>query len=123
MGKKVITWCLAILCVSGCHHFRAHTISDGKRGGVEAVSVEKPPRLVLMRGTGVYYAPESHEDIFFYGGRWYYLTGVVWYASVSLEGPWMVVLQEELPQALFEVPPGKFKNVPPGWEKVHGNGR
>ncbi len=62
-----------------------------------------PPELVVIPGTYVYYCPDAHVDIFFYGGYWYRPYGGYWYRSVGYGGPWVYI--ESAPSVLLRLPP------------------
>jgi len=119
MKNKIAFLAIAALLVAGCHQIGQYAPPPDGEQEAKAVHVKKPPRLVLIRGVGVYYAPEAEDDVFFYGGTWYYYSGVDWYLSQSHRGPWEKILQEALPQVMFRVPPDKFKMTPPGWGEVY----
>jgi hypothetical protein len=122
MKDKIIILAIVIPCITGCYHYGTYVPPPDGEQEAKAVTVKKPPRLILIRGVGVYYSPEADDDIFFYGGTWYYYSGIDWFVSESYKGPWEKILQETLPQVMFRVPPEKFKNVPPGWGEAHGTG-
>lgn len=121
MKQGITALAIAIALVTGCVHYRTHTLPPEDRQE-RTVSVKKPPRLILIRGVGVYYAPEADDDIFFYGGTWYYFSGDTWYLSQSHKGPWEEIQQNALPTVMFRVPPENFKRVPPGWRDVYQRG-
>ena len=109
---------LSILAVS-CSYGRVNGHDAGREKEVY-LPVDKPPRLVLIRDAGVYYAPESRSDIFFYGGWWYYYSDSTWYRSVSYKGLWKGVEEGSLPFAILKVPLEDFKVPPPDWVRKEG---
>ncbi len=48
------------------------------------VNLPAPPALVVIRQTPVVYAPSVGANYFFYGGRYYVLSGAGWYVGPSL---------------------------------------
>lgn len=122
MKDRIVILAIVIFSITGCYPFGTYVPPPEGERPEKSVRVTKPPRLILIRGVGVYYAPEAEDDIFFYGGTWYYYSGIDWYVSQSYKGPWEKILQEALPQVMFRVPPEKFKNVPPDWGQVRGTG-
>ena len=122
MKHTSIVLAVVLFCIAGCAYRGTYGPPSGEEREARAISVKKPPRLVLIRGVGVYYAPDAKDDIFFYGGTWYYYSGIDWYMSQSYKGPWEKTLQGSLPQVMFRVPPEKFKTVPFDWGEVYRAG-
>jgi hypothetical protein len=63
---------------------------------------------------GVYYAPNLGQDLFRYGGQYYYYNQGLWQIARALTGPWQVIVNP--PQVFYNIGPTYFKN-PPGWAK------
>jgi hypothetical protein len=77
------------------------------------IVVETEPRVVLIPGTEVYYAPDVAANIYVVGGLWYYFHDGHWFHSRSYRGPWAFTEERRLPSGLRRLPPG-FRNHPPG---------
>ena len=96
------------------------------------VNIGEPPRLVVVPGMPVYYAPTVAYNYFFYGGRYYLFYNGGWYFSAFHNGPWTVVALQSVPQPIltvpveyYRVPPGhwKSKHGPPPWAAAKGHGK
>ena len=64
------------------------------------VVVYSPPTMVLMPEPQTYVAVGVPYDIFFIGGRYYYLHGGHWFWGPAYAGPWTYVAVESLPPGL-----------------------
>ncbi len=96
----------AVLFVLGC--VVVHDVPPG-----HAKRYPAEPRIVLMPGTTIYYAPDVEEDIYFVGDVWYLRVEGVWYSAGHYNGPW--VAAGHVPPGLAKVPPGHLKGKgPPG---------
>ena len=49
------------------------------------------PRLVIVPGYPVYYAPQVNANFFFYDGMYWVYHDDYWYASSWYNGPWAIV--------------------------------
>jgi hypothetical protein len=67
------------------------------------------PRLVIIEGTGVSYAADCNEDIYFCDGAWYRFYGGGWYSCRTHGGAWVAI----------GAPPPAFGRIPPGHAKFH----
>ena len=91
------------------------------------------PRLVIVPGYPVYYAPSVHANYFFYDGL-YWVFNVedgYWYSSSWYNGPWVFVDPVYVPRPLLVVPyryymvrpvywRGWDYNLPPRWGQQWG---
>jgi hypothetical protein len=79
------------------------------------------PRLVVVPGYPVYYAPAVRANYFFYDGL-YWVFNVddgYWYSSSWYNGPWVVVEPDFVPQPILVIPYRYYKVRPrywAGWE-------
>ncbi|MHB8781941.1 MAG: hypothetical protein ACYDAX_00755 [Desulfobacteria bacterium] len=101
--------------------------------GPPPVVVAEPPEVVLIPRSRVYFAPDPHVDIFFYGGYWWSPRGERWFRSRAYNGPWGVVERRRVPRevivvprdyrARFErerrIPYGQWKKERREWEKAY----
>src|SRR6266446_8205226 len=69
------------------------------------IVVEAEPRVVLIPGTGVYYAPDVTTNMYVVGGVWYYLYDGRWFRGRSYRGPWAFVNERHVPSGLRRIPP------------------
>jgi hypothetical protein len=83
------------------------------------IVVAAPPRLVVVPGTPVSYAPGVSFNFFAYGGRYYTHHDGAWFVSATYGGPWTFVAVERVPRPVLAVPVTYYK-VPPGHAKKHG---
>jgi hypothetical protein len=90
------------------------------------------PRLVVVPGYPVYYAPGVNSNYFFYDGLYWVYQGDNWYASSWYNGPWGLVAPEAVPVYVLRVPvryyrhpPGHFRgwrrDAPPRWGEHWGH--
>jgi hypothetical protein len=92
------------------------------------VFVEAPPRIVVVPGTPVYYAPGAEFNLFVYGGRYYSFHNGAWFTSTTHGGPWVVLERERVPRPVLAVPTTYYR-MPPGQarkmgrEEPEGHGR
>src|SRR5690349_22494878 len=64
------------------------------------VVLYSPPTMVLMPEPQMYVAVGVPYDIYFVGGRYYYLHGSNWFWGPAYGGPWTYVAIERLPPGL-----------------------
>jgi len=64
------------------------------------VIVEAPPHMLFLQDPGVYAAVGIPYDVFFIGGRYYYLHGNNWFWGPGYGGPWTYVQYRTLPPGL-----------------------
>ncbi len=82
------------------------------------------PRLVVVPGYPVYYAPDLRANYFFYDGLFWVFNvdDGYWYSSSWYNGPWVVVEPDFVPQPILVVP-YRYYHVRPaywrGWAYDH----
>ncbi|HET8578917.1 MAG TPA: hypothetical protein VFO18_17605 [Methylomirabilota bacterium] len=79
------------------------------------INLPGPPRLVVVPGTPVLYAPSVHANYFFYSGQYYVFTNGVWYVGPRFNGPWVVVVPAYVPPPILRVPVTYYRVPPPEW--------
>ena len=96
--------------------------------GPPPIVVSAPPAVVMIPQTQVYFVPDPHIDVFFYGGYWWSPRGEQWYRAKAYNGPWGVIEQRKVPRAVIYVPQdyrGRYEreqHVPYGqWKKEHSS--
>mgnify|MGYP001570401688 CR=1 FL=1 len=117
--KKLSQMCssaLGVFVLAGCDLYVADTPGHSRTRSVVSYS---GPRLVLVVGTSIEYAPEEDDDIFFYRDQWYAYREGVWFRSSIQTGPWLVVRTGRLPRAFAQIPPGNFKHRRGNYHPVH----
>src|SRR5262245_2348650 len=55
------------------------------------------PRLVVIPGSPVLYAPGVNFNLFVHSGRYYSFHNGVWFHSPKRGGPWMMVAMDKVP--------------------------
>lgn len=86
------------------------------------IVIATPPRLVVVPGTPVLYAPAVPHNYFFYRRKYYVLHDGAWFFAPAHHGPWTFIAAERVPRPLLRVPVAYYK-VPPGHLKKHGHGK
>jgi hypothetical protein len=81
-----------------------------------AIVVPAPPRLVIVPGTPVFYAPEVEYNYFVYGNHHYVVRDGRWFRARTHRGPWKFVAVEHVPRPIVAVPVTYYR-VPPGHAK------
>ena len=71
-----------------------------------------PPRVVVVPGSAVYYAPEGNANLFVYGGRYYTFHEGHWFVSPRHGGPWTFIAVEQVPAPVVAVPVKYYRVVP-----------
>jgi hypothetical protein len=83
------------------------------------IGVDLPvfPRLVVVPGYPVYYAPAVRANYFFYDGLFWVFNvdDGYWYSSSWYNGPWVVVEPEFVPQPILVVPYRYYRVRPVYW--------
>jgi hypothetical protein len=101
------------------------------------IVIESPPRLVVVPGAPVQYAPDVSYNYFSYGGRYYTIRDDRWYVAPGYGGPWTYVERTRVPGPLLGVPVRYYREpryyhehhrghphgMPPGQaKKIYGKG-
>jgi hypothetical protein len=94
--------------------------------GPPQIVVAEPPEVVLVPRSRVYFSPDPHVDVFFYGGYWWSPRGERWFRSRAYNGPWGVVERRRVPREVIVVPRDyrarfeRERRIPYGqWKKEH----
>jgi hypothetical protein len=99
--------------------------------GPPPIVVSAPPGVVMIPQTQVYFVPDPHIDVFFYGGYWGSPRGEQWYRAKAYHGPWGAIEQRKVPRSVIYVPQdyrgryereqhvpyGQWKRDHPSWDK------
>ncbi|MBP2687648.1 MAG: hypothetical protein H6Q81_2553 [Deltaproteobacteria bacterium] len=72
--------------------------------GPPPIVVSAPPAVVMIPQTQVYFVPDPHIDVFFYGGYWWSPRGEQWYRARAYNGPWGAIEHRRVPPAVIYVP-------------------
>jgi hypothetical protein len=97
-----------------------------------AINLSLYPELVPVPGYPVYYAPRLESNYFFYDGLYWVFQGDNWYASSWYNGPWQLVVADDVPLFVLRIPvryyvrpPVFFRgwqvNASPRWGEHWGN--
>ena len=78
----------------------AHVNVNVNIGPPVPVIVQAPPQMLFLSDPGVYVAVGIPYDVFFIGGRYYYLHGKNWFWGPGYDGPWTYVEYRTLPPGL-----------------------
>jgi hypothetical protein len=96
--------------------------------GPPPIVVSAPPAVVMIPQSQVYFVPDPHMDVFFYGGYWWSPRGERWYRARAYNGPWGVIERTRVPRAVIYVPRDyrqrydRERHVPYGqWKKEHSS--
>jgi hypothetical protein len=77
------------------------------------INVPAYPRLALIPGYPVYYAPSLRANFFFYDGMYWVYQDDYWYASYWYNGPWWIVEPVAVPVFILRVPVRYYSLPPP----------
>jgi hypothetical protein len=80
------------------------------------IHLPAPPAFVVIPGMPVYYAPQTPENVFFYGHHYWAFQGGGWYFGQSWNGPWAVVEPARVPAPILQVPVRYYRVPPAGWK-------
>jgi hypothetical protein len=80
------------------------------------IVVASPPRVVVVPGSPVYYAPDASVNLFVYGGRYYTFHEGAWFVGPKHSGPWTFIAVDRVPAPVVAVPV-KYYRVAPGPDK------
>jgi hypothetical protein len=69
-------------------------------GAPPPVVVHSPPTMLFLPEPGFYVAVGVPYDIYFVGGRYYYLNDDHWFQATGYGGPWVHVIPSALPPGL-----------------------
>ena len=125
--RSVVGFLLAAAAVLAVPVLARAEVSVNINIGPPPIVVAEPPAVVAIPQTRVWFAPDPHVEVFFYGGYWWSPRGPQWYRSRAYNGPWGVVETYRVPKAVIYVPRdyrtryGNERHVPYGqWKKEHG---
>ena len=84
------------------------------------------PALVVVQ-PGVQVVPDYEDEVFFTAGAYWLRRGPTWYRAPRPTVAFVPVAVARVPVALVRLPPPghykRYKHVPPGHAKRHGEGR
>lgn len=88
---------------------------DSVRYGV-SLGIDLPayPRLTLVPGYPVYYAPQLAHNYFFYDGHYWVYQRDNWYVSAWYNGPWALVDRRYVPLYVLRIPV-RYYLAPPSY--------
>jgi hypothetical protein len=113
MRHRFIALCISLLCAAtAAPTHAAVSVSIG-------INVPVYPRMVVVPGYPVYYAPTLGANFFFYDGMYWVLEGDSWYMSSWYNGPWVIVEPAYVPYYVLRVPVRYYMAPPPyfrGWQ-------
>jgi len=78
--------------------------------------IAEPPRVVIVPGSPVYYAPGVDFNLFVYHRHYYRFHEGAWFIASSHGGPWTHVERARVPQPVLAVPVTYYR-IPPGHAK------
>lgn len=126
---KIFRYLLAIAAIAAATGFSEPARSEVSVNinlGPPPIVVAEPPEVVLVPRSRVYFVPDPHVDVFFYGGYWWSPRGDRWYRSRAYNGPWGVIERRRVPREVIVVPRdyrGRYereRHIPYGqWKKEH----
>ncbi|HKX40087.1 MAG TPA: hypothetical protein VJO99_02945 [Burkholderiaceae bacterium] len=113
MRRRIIALCMSLLC--------AATAAPAQAAVSVSIGINVPvyPRMVVVPGYPVYYAPSLGANFFFYDGVYWVLEGDSWYMSSWYNGPWAIVEPAYVPYYVLRVPVRYYRAPPPyfrGWQ-------
>ena len=71
-----------------------------------------PPRVVVVPGSPVYYAPEGNVNLFVYSGRYYAFHEGHWFVAPRHNGPWTFLAVDHVPGPVVAVPVKYYRVAP-----------
>ena len=82
-----------------------------------SIGINQPsfPKLVVVPGYPVYYAPRGDVNLFFYDGMYWAYQRDNWYASSWYNGPWGLVGPEVVPVFVLRIPVRYYRHPPAAW--------
>lgn len=116
--KRVILLALSMFLLPVGPAVAQVSVAIGGPGISIGINVPAYPRLVVVPGYPVYYAPAIDANYFFYDGLFWVYTGDDWYESAWYNGPWQLVSPDAIPVAILRVPVRYYRRPPPyfrGW--------
>jgi hypothetical protein len=115
MRRVFIALCMSLLCAAtAAPAHAAVSVSIG-------INIPAYPRMVVVPGYPVYYAPTLGTNFFFYDGMYWLFMGDRWYMSSWYNGPWFIVEPDYVPYYLLRVPVRYYMAPPPyfhGWSRT-----
>jgi hypothetical protein len=76
------------------------------------IIVSSPPRVVVVPGSPVYYAPDASVNLFVYGGRYYTFHEGAWFVGPRHVGPWTFIAVDRVPAPVVAVPVKYYRVAP-----------
>lgn len=118
--KRTILLALSMFLLPVGPAFAQVSVAIGGPGISIGISVPAYPRLVVVPGYPVYYAPAIDANYFFYDGLFWVYTGDDWYESAWYNGPWQLVSPDAVPVVILRIPVRYYRRPPPyfhGWAR------
>jgi hypothetical protein len=81
--------------------------------------IAEPPRVVVVPGSPVYYAPGVDFNLFVYHRHYYRFHEGAWFIAPAHGGPWKHMVQARVPAPVLAVPVAYYR-IPPGHVKKMG---
>jgi hypothetical protein len=72
---------------------------DRHRGGLDFV-IDSRPDFIYLPDRGFHVSVRSPHDVIYYGNRYYLYRNGSWYLSRNYRGPWILVMDYDLPYRL-----------------------
>lgn len=117
-GTQKMRSLIVALSLLLCPAAWVHAESNVSVGISIGINVPVYPRLVLVPGYPVYYAPHLRMNYFFYDGMYWVYRNDGWYVSSWYNGPWYWVEPEYVPLFVLRIPVRYYRYPPPyfrGW--------
>lgn len=118
--KRVVLLALSMFLLPVGPAVAQVSVAIGGPGFRIGINVPAYPRLVVVPGYPVYYAPAIDANYFFYDGLFWVYTGDDWYESAWFNGPWQLVSPDAIPVVILRVPVRYYRRPPPyfrGWAR------
>lgn len=106
--SKKIGYLLIPLSISLC------AITPSQAGVSISIGINVPvyPRLILVPGYPVYYAPHANSNYFFYDAFYWVYQEDSWYMSSWYNGPWQEIYPEDVPLFVLRIPVRYYRQPP-----------
>jgi hypothetical protein len=115
--KRMLIVTTAVLCLLLTFSSAAPALEIDMGIGIGAPPVQytRPPELVPIPGSYVYFVPDIDINLFFYHGLWYRHYKGRWFRSENYTGSWENI--SKVPPALSDMP-RNYRTLRPGYPRV-----